>query len=278
MSYTTSDLGMKLANPATRQKFETVVVNANFETLETALLVERGRITQQQSALAGINSFETRAGNTTARNAFWGVPDTLAKRVDLHNKGAKWHRNEAGTNWIEQYFAAAADVGATGARLAAGGAAGWYPIAGNMPHVSLKRGPGVIAYGVGYSMLTQAGFWIADRARSPLFGDPLTDPRPGVITFPLQGRYLVEAHVEHNTGGSILAVKLNDISSNINGVVASDSGPTVASRNHRTAVGEVAVQAGNFVSLFLYVDAVGNVHSEAHASYFRARYLGPTLI
>lgn len=76
-------------------------------------------------------------GTAAQRDGFYGVPTTDAQKVALANSMPIWFNTEMG--WQESYYVGAGTSGLTVKGLASGHPAGWYPITGGIPAISLLR-------------------------------------------------------------------------------------------------------------------------------------------
>jgi hypothetical protein len=155
------------------------------------------------------------AATAAARDAYWGVPATGAEQITLQNRGAQTVRTDTG--WTERYF------GVFNATTNPGGAqaAGWYPIAGELPRVRARR------------LATQAltSSWALLNA---CWGAP-TDLRgftyaAGAFTCAVAGLYEVQAFLQGANANTALGLQVTLNST------AQDTAATIAVYNSTGAV------------------------------------------
>lgn len=118
---TTTNLGMTLAVPGSNEPFDTAVVNANFEAIDTEVGAQRSEASSTDTRLDTIEKFTNPtvttptmgvipSGTAAQRDGLYGIPATAADRVALAAKAPRWFNTEKG--YEQQYFAQYDDAGA----------------------------------------------------------------------------------------------------------------------------------------------------------------------
>lgn len=122
MSYQAAlpNTGVLLPVPGSGQAWEVTVYNANLTDVDTAIGLDRGRLTTIESKI-GSNALVP-AGTTAARDGLFGVPASAAARVALANAAPRFFNLDKG--YTQQYFAQDGDAGAG---VFTRTTAGWYP-------------------------------------------------------------------------------------------------------------------------------------------------------
>lgn len=135
-----------------------------------------------------------RSGTTSQRDQAFGVPSTTAEIVDLANWGVTWWNTSKG--WLEGYFAPSGTAGLTGRPLLSGRPAGWYPIAGKLPHVKIYV-PAIGGIGANQYRF-RTGYWTNPSADQI---DGITvNNTDGTLTLPTVGTYEVGWCIAQSTG------------------------------------------------------------------------------
>lgn len=89
-----------------------------------------------------VRASRPRGGAVVGRDAYYGVPATVAEQVELANRRPLWFNADRG--WEESFFAPAGSAGLEVRGLAPGVPAAWYPT-GRGPRVRLEATAGTTA-------------------------------------------------------------------------------------------------------------------------------------
>lgn len=97
-------------------------LNQNFQKIDTFAATTNSDISDLETA----DDVSVKYGNSTARDALYGVPGNDAQRAALANKHPLWFNTEFG--WMESFYAVDGTSGLTAQGLVSGTAPGWYPV------------------------------------------------------------------------------------------------------------------------------------------------------
>ena len=137
-------------------------------------------------------------GNSTLRDATFGVPGNNTQRAALANQRATWFNTDSG--WTESYYADSAIAGLTVPGLVAGTTSGWYPV-GNGPEISLiASAQQSLSSGVAYTQWAAPGTGQSWRRGTQL------SLSAGVVTTTMPGRYEASCLMVSQTGSGAIAL------------------------------------------------------------------------
>jgi hypothetical protein len=132
-------------------------------------------------------------GTSANRDAKHGVPADAASQAALANKRIQWWNTQFG--WFESYYAAAGTAGLTVPGLEYG-AAGWYPVAGNLPRIDMiSNGVQSLAPGATYTLWTPVPSTYGWRNTTDLSFNSST----GRVTVGRAGRYRIFMNLQGGT-------------------------------------------------------------------------------
>jgi len=132
-------------------------------------------------------------GTTAQRDASYGVPANAAEQAALANASPVWWNTSKG--WLEGYYAPVGTAGLTAQPLLSGRPAGWYPIAGKLPHVSIRI-PSIGGIGPNQYRF-RTGYW--NNPPADQISDITVDNTNGVLTLPVIGTYVPSWSITQGT-------------------------------------------------------------------------------
>lgn len=214
------------------------------------------------------NPDQATAGSDVARNAHFGIPSTEAERLALQRRGATCVRHDKG--WTERYFATYdANTNPSGASTA-----GWYPVAGRLPHGIVYRS--TVPVDTELWTLFATGSWWANH---DTWG---VNPFDGTWTVPMDGLYEVFAGFKLNgTVNALAVIKRNSATLNADKGVAMGGGVGGNGITMATAFNQTELKAGDVLRLATFSSAKAawsQVAGEQNLSYFGLRFLEPARV
>lgn len=240
-------------------------MNLGIVSISDALTALKGRVTTTESRLNNPPTFIAVDG--AARDTQWGTPTTASARRALQDKGAATTRLDLG--WTERYYANLTDGGAN-----TGGAtvAGWYPITGKLPFVSLGMAAISPAIPTGFSTVGMG--W--DTELSDVSDLHNSTTNPSRVTIKQAGQYQVTVHL---TGTSASGAAYAGVQLSLNGAAYPRATKTEGTSNGVVYPSPVIAQVVTLAAGD-YLEVNGQVSSGASltvaGSLFQLRYLGPS--
>ena len=206
------------------------------------------------NALSGVVAS---VGTTSQRDALHGVPTTAAARRALQEKTVTWSNTDQGKGWEERYFASFTDGGTNYNGVIV---AGWYPVGGRKPYLSVSRDKtGTFARNTNVRLTADNVFESTPTIRGGMIWNN------GFVTVPVGGAYQISAQFHFRAIASG-AVRRIFIVKNGGSVVQSPNSFAIAyseifannasSHTALTLNKTVVLAAGDALAVWVWQDAV----------------------